>query len=343
MKFFKRIFLVLGTLFIIVFLFFGFKFGGTLYKKYQFEKGLSNTAFDTSFSEADYEEAKTLDNGNILSKKQFEISEIPPIWERVSKDDKLLKEFDYLKEVNFYQIVYKSDSLLINGFIAEPKKKGKFPVIIVNRGGNKEEGVSSQSKGFYPLLQFSNLVKEGYVLVASCYRENDEFGGKDINDVLYLTQTVKKIEKADANRIGMIGWSRGGMMTYLALKHSEDIKTAIVGNGPSDLFPLIEERPEMESRVCAKLIPNYEENKTSELKKRSVYYWPEELDKNASLLILCGTRDEQVNPNQAKKIAQKLSNIDYDFQLKEFDPDHSFSDKKQELQKLMTKWFDDRL
>ncbi len=83
MKIFKRIFLVLGTLFIIVFLFFGFKFGGTLYKKYQSEKGLSNTAFDTSFSEADYEEAKTLDNGDILSKKQFEISEIPPIWERV--------------------------------------------------------------------------------------------------------------------------------------------------------------------------------------------------------------------------------------------------------------------
>ncbi|WP_317039152.1 prolyl oligopeptidase family serine peptidase [Zunongwangia mangrovi] len=91
------------------------------------------------------------------------------------------------------------------------------------------------------------------------------------------------------------------------------------------------------------MIPFGGANKTSELKKRSVYYWPEELDKNASLLILCGTRDQQVNPNQAKKIAQKLSNIDYDFQLKEFDTDHSFSDKKQELQKLMTKWFDDRL
>ena len=47
----------------------------------------------------------------------------------------------------------------------------------------------------------------------------------------------------------MLGWSRGGMMTYLALQKSDKIKTAIVGNGPTDLFGLISDRPEMESKL----------------------------------------------------------------------------------------------
>ncbi|WP_157821966.1 hypothetical protein [Tenacibaculum sp. Bg11-29] len=48
----------------------------------------------------------------------------------------------------------------------------------------------------YSLLDFLKLVKEGYVVIARCYRENDEFGAKDINDVLYLIQTVKEVKKS---------------------------------------------------------------------------------------------------------------------------------------------------
>jgi dipeptidyl aminopeptidase/acylaminoacyl peptidase len=95
-------------------------------------------------------------------------------------------------------------------------------------------------------------------VIASCYRENDEFGGKNINDVLNLTKTVKELKKGDSERIEIFGWSRGGMMTYLALKKSDVIKTAVIGNGPTDLAQLIIERPKMETEVCALLIPNYE-------------------------------------------------------------------------------------
>jgi hypothetical protein len=56
----------------------------------------------------------------------------------------------------------------------------------------------------------------------------------------------------------------------------------------------------VETEVFAKLIPNYKNNKEIALEKRSVMYWADELDKNASLLILCGTQDKPVNPNQAQ-------------------------------------------
>ena len=83
-------------------------------------------------------------------------------------------------------------------------------------------------------------------------------------------------------------------MTYLALKESDKIKTAIVGNGPTDLFGLIVDRPVIETNVIAQCVPNYDNNKKIELEKRSVIYWADKLNKDSSLLILCGTKDKRV-------------------------------------------------
>jgi dipeptidyl aminopeptidase/acylaminoacyl peptidase len=228
----------------------------------------------------------------------------------------------------------------VRGIVVEPKAKGKYPVVIFNRGGNRSIGRLT----IETLIGYtSKLAEQGYVIIGSNYRENDEFGGTEINDVLNLTETVKEIDKADPNCIGMFGWSRGGMMTYLALQKSENIKTAIIGNGPTDLFGLISDRPKMESNVIAECVPNYSKKKESELKKRSVIYWADKLDKNSSILILCGTNDKRVNPNQSDKIAQKLTEINYDFELKKYETDHYFTEYKDELNELVINWFDNRL
>jgi len=344
MKTIKRVAIFIGILILIVALFVGFKFGMKYYKSYQNADLLTDTTLDYKISANDYKNARNLKNGDILSKKIINLSEIPPIWNNISENDSLTEVYKYLDNINFYVIIYKSDSLLVNGIIAEPKKEGKFPVIIFNRGGNKEIGKVAKGKTLHSLIySASRLVDEEYLVIASCYRENDEFGGNDINDVLNLTETIKTIDKADSNRIGMFGWSRGGMMTYLSLKYSNKIKTAVIGNGPTDLEKLIIDRPKMESMVYAKLIPKYKQNKNEELKKRSVSYWVNELDKNSSLLILCGSEDKQVNPDQAVIIAEKLTKINYDFKLEKVKTDHKFSDKKEELNRLLINWFKEKL
>jgi dipeptidyl aminopeptidase/acylaminoacyl peptidase len=344
MELIKRIVKFIGVIFIIGVLFIAFKFGAKYYKSYQNSNLLTNTTLDYNISNRDYKNSRNLKNGDILSKKLITLSEIPPVWKSISENNSLTENYKYLDNINFYVIVYKSDSLLVNGIIAEPKKDGKFPVIIFNRGGNKEIGKVAKGKTLHSLIHTaSKLVHEGYLVVASCYRENDEFGGNDINDVLNLTETIKTIKKADPTRIGMFGWSRGGMMTYLSLKHSNKIKTAVIGNGPSDLEKLIIDRPKMESMVYDKLIPKYKQNKKEELKKRSVTHWVNELDKNASVLILCGTDDKQVNPNQADLIADKLTKIDYTFKLEKVKTDHKFSDKQKELNTLLINWFKEKL
>ncbi|MGS2763691.1 alpha/beta hydrolase family protein [Sinomicrobium sp. M5D2P9] len=278
-------------------------------------------------------------NGKILSKRLVNLSQTP-IWNKISENDSLTSDFNHLKKLDFYFITYQSDSLKVNGLLVEPEKDGKYPVVIFNRGGNRD---FAQLTVATMIMYASKLAEQGYVVIGSNYRQKDEFGGAEINDVLNLTETVKEMEKADSNCIGMFGWSRGGMMTYLALQKSDKIKTAIIGNGPTDLFGTIADRPEMETKVIAECVPDYWKNKNSELKKRSVIYWADELDKNSSLLILCGTNDKRVNPNQADKIATSLKGINYDFELKKIKTDHFFSDKKTELNELVIDWFNEKL
>lgn len=278
-------------------------------------------------------------DGNILSKSIINLSDMP-IWVNISKNDTLTEEFAYLNKLNFYFIKYESDGLVINGILCEPKKAGKYPVVIFNRGGNRSFG--NLTVGMM-ILFTSKLSEQGYVIIGSNLRAQDEFGGAELNDILNLTKTIKQIEKADTSSVGMFGWSRGGMMTYLALSKSEGIKTAIVGNGPTNLFSLIKDRPEMETGVIAECVPNYAINKELELQKRSVIFWPEKLNRTSSLLILSGTRDVRVNPKQADDLAVKLAAIKYDFELKIFETDHAFSDKQRELNEVVIKWFDEKL
>ncbi|MDF4202169.1 prolyl oligopeptidase family serine peptidase [Maribacter sp. SA7] len=278
-------------------------------------------------------------NGKLISKKVIDITDTP-VWNRISENNILKEEFDHLEKLDFFSITYQSDSLVIKGILVEPKIEGVYPVVIFNRGGNRDFAPLNLST----IINYtSKLAEQGYVIIGSNYREKDEFGGEELNDVLNLTETVKEIEKADPNCIGMFGWSRGGIMTYLSLKELDKIKTAIVGNGVTDLFQLIKDRPKMEIAVLAECIPNYYQNKEVELRKRSALYWAEKLNKHSSLLIISGKNDKRANQDSTTKFAEKLSDLKYDFEYQEFITDHFFSNKRKELDELVISWFDKRL
>ncbi|WP_396632075.1 alpha/beta hydrolase family protein [Maribacter sp. R86514] len=277
--------------------------------------------------------------GKLISKKVIDITDTP-VWNSVSENNILKPDYIHLEKLDFFSITYQSDSLLVKGILVEPKKEGVYPVVIFNRGGNRDFAPLNLST----IINYaSKLAEQGYVIIGSNYRENDEFGGKELNDVLNLTETVKEIEKADPNCIGMFGWSRGGIMTYLSLKKSDKIKTAIVGNGVTDLFQLIMDRPKMETAVLAECIPDYWRNKEMELKKRSVIYWPEKLSKQSSLLIISGKNDKRANQSTTTKLVEKLSELKYDYEYQEVITDHFFSNKRNELDQLVLSWFNKRL
>ena len=247
-------------------------------------------------------------NGRLESQTPIAISKTD-LWGIISQNDSLKPDYAYANQLNYAEITYKSDSLSINGLLIAPKAKGHYPVIIYNRGGNRDFNELTLKMLFFSTAILAN---EGYIILASNYRDQDEYGGRDLNDVLNLIHIAAQIENADTSKIGMFGWSRGGMMTYLALKESERIKTAVIGNGAPDLFQSIKNRPELEANVLSECIPHYWDNKTAELTKRSALFWADSLNKKSSLLLLCGTLDAQVDYRQSVKMASKLDSINYD-------------------------------
>jgi dipeptidyl aminopeptidase/acylaminoacyl peptidase len=222
---------------------------------------------------------------------------------KIVKQKQLSIKSKYSDTIECYKIKYLSDGLKVVGFIVKPKtENSKFPIIIFNRGGNREYGKIEKK-----LLQvFSFFSSRNYIVLASQYRGNDggqgreEFGGSDVNDVMNLIPLAKSLSFADPNKIVMLGYSRGGMMTYLAIKHGVDIKAAAVVGGVTDLFMSAEEREGMK-RVHNELIGT----KREEWEKRSACYWPEKI--NVPVLILHGEADTRVNVEQAKKLSKKLT------------------------------------
>ena len=68
-------------------------------------------------------------HGKLLSKELVDISQTPA-WNYISENDTLKSDFKHLNKLNFYSITYQSDSLKIKGLLVEPKKDGKYPVVI---------------------------------------------------------------------------------------------------------------------------------------------------------------------------------------------------------------------
>ncbi len=213
-----------------------------------------------------------------------------------------------LSLVNFSGITYLSDGLKVKGYVAVPKEKGIYPCIIYNRGGNRNLGALDD----YELgIIMGQIASWGYVVVGSQYRGNmggegkEEFGGSDVNDVLNLIPLLFQISKADTSRIGMYGWSRGGMMTYLALTKTTKMKAAVVGSGVADIFRIVNKRPDIDS-VLAQLVPGYYLNRDSVFKNRSAIYWADKLCKTTPLLLLTGSADWRVTPDEQLEMVNKL-------------------------------------
>lgn len=246
--------------------------------------------------------------------------------------------------VKLRRITYLSDGLKVVGYLAEPRTPGPHPCIIFNRGGNREFGKLSDPQ----LLHFVvNMASWGYVVAASQYRGNDggegqeEFGGADVNDVLNLLPVLAQVPAADTLRVGMVGGSRGGLMTYLALTRTTRIKAAVVLAGMADAFRSVAERPVMGTNVMAELIPGYTANRDSVLATRSPVRWAERLCPTTPILLLHGTADWRVSPMDALDMAHALYVAKHPFRLLMLEGgDHGLREYRTEVDRATREFLD---
>ena len=164
-----------------------------------------------------------------------------------------------------------------------------------------------------------------------------------MNDVLNLIPMLEQIPEADTDRMGVYGWSRGGMMTYLALKQSDRFKAAIVGAGIADIAAGIDQRPDMVEHVHAELVPGWDdpEERAAAITARSAIAWPEALPETTPILLLHGSADWRVDPTQVLDMARALLDAQRPFRLVMFEGgDHGLSDYYDEVDRLAIEWFD---
>ena len=254
--------------------------------------------------------------------------------------------FDYFDKVEVYGITYWSDSLRVKGFLLQPKTHGKYPAVIYNRGGSLDYGSLTHGAASIGLGELARIAHKGYVIAASQYRGNgggegqEEYGGSDINDVLNLIPILETHPMADISKLGIFGWSRGSMTTFLTLKRTDKVKAIVLGGPSTNLTRSIIDRPELD-KWWSEFIPNYKVNKLEVLKRRSVIYWVYELPKNVPILLLQGEDDIGLLPDYTLDFAKELTKHKVPYRLLKFEGgSHSLKEYREEVFEELFAWFE---
>ena len=278
-------------------------------------------------------------NGKIIEKTPYELPDTT-----VQRLSGLLPDLQtVLGSVNFFKIVYLSDGLKVKGLLAVPKKEGQYPCLVFNRGGNREFGVINDVQ---MVRLLGGPASWGYITIASQYRGNaggegqEEFGGKDVDDVLNLLPAFDQLTGADTTRIGIFGWSRGGMETYLALAKTCRFKAGVIASGMADAFTTIRKRPQLLNQY-EQLAPGYSQNKDSVLKTRSAVYWADKLCATTPLLLLTGSADWRVSPDEQLEMVHKLYEIKHPMRFELFEGgQHSLAEHYEEVNHAIRTFLD---
>lgn len=246
------------------------------------------------------------------------------------------------KKIFVYRIVYKSVGKKIVGYIVEPKKGTKLPCIIWNRGGSRDFGMMKHSYFFNDYYTIASLASRGYVVFITQYPGVD--GGEgldkmgsddDLQSILDFYKIIKSYKRIDSTKIGMEGFSRGGMMTYMCLSKVKWIRAAVVGAASCD---------EINASKFRKGWDEHQKNiyggSLAERKKRSAICWTDKFSKKTPILIMHGTSDWRVDPNCSLQMAKKLhGKIPYRLIMFE-GADHGLNDFREEYQRQVFEWFD---
>lgn len=202
-------------------------------------------------------------------------------------------------------VTYASGGQTVSGYVIRPRTNpttSRLPLLIYNRGGNGDFGRLDALHLFQTLLP---LAKAGHVVVASQYRDADEFGGKDIDDVMRLIDLSLALPGIDGGRVFLLGQSRGAMTSYLVARQRSDITAMATIAGATDLIGGLAWRPEME-RIYQARIPGYLDNKEGALEARSALRWAEQLPSDMPILLLHGEADDRVHVQDSRAMAARL-------------------------------------
>lgn len=201
----------------------------------------------------------------------------------------------------------------------------KYPLIVLPHGG-----VHADFTTYYAHI-VRELVSQGYVVVAPEYRgstgygksfyEAIDYGGLEVEDV-YASRNymVENFEFVDQNRVGLVGWSHGGLITLMNIfDHPNDFQCAFAGVPVSDL---VARMGYYDQNYRAQFEADYHIGQTAnqnvaEYRRRSPV-WNVEKMKATPLLIHTNTNDDDVNVLEVEQLIRALKSEGKKFEYEIF-------------------------
>lgn len=157
------------------------------------------------------------------------------------------------------KMVPNQDRDLIPAWVFRPvnMEKKRYPGIVAVHGGFHY----SLDEEFFGYID--RLVSEGYVVIfpeyggsrgyGKSHYDAQQYGSGDVADVLSAAKWFADEPYVDAKRLGIVGRSRGGMVTLLAIEHEPKLfKAAVDVVGLTDFLMYMAYKPEYRRQEIAK-------------------------------------------------------------------------------------------
>lgn len=244
----------------------------------------------------------------------------PPLWKEENPTS-----LGYGNPVKFWSYVFIPKDL-------DPSKK--YPLIIFPHGG-----VHSDFSTYYTHI-VRELMAQQYIVVAAEYRgstgygkghyEKIDYGGLEVEDVDASREyMINNCEMADKNRVGIMGWSHGGLISLMnVFDHPENYKVAYAGVPVSDLVARMGYQTQgyRELYSADYHIGKSAHDNLEEYRRRSPAWQAHKL--KTPLLIHSNTNDDDVNVLEVEHLIKSLKAENKKFEYKiyeELPGGHSFN------------------
>lgn len=237
------------------------------------------------------------------------------------------------------------DGTRISGLVVTPPgyvAGQRYPTLLWIHGGP----VAQYANSF--VLPWQIFASQGYVIVAANPRGSSgrgeafttaiykDWGGKDSEDVLAAVDHVVKQGIADPNRLGVGGWSYGGILTNVVIAKDTRFKSATSGASISNVLAgygtdMYVREYEMELGLPWKDLDTYLHNSYAFLHADRI---------KTPTLFLCGEQDFNVPLLNSEQMYQALRSLGVPTQLVIYPGQHHGLNKPSYLKDRMQRYLD---
>ena len=207
---------------------------------------------------------------------------------------------------------YSSDGKLVEAISIRPVAEGKFPGLMLIPGHQGPATVNITLGTIFAQQGFA-CFSVGQPGSGKTQVELDFVGPKTIKAMIAGYEKFKREPYVDARKMGIFGYSRGGMAAALIATKLKDLKAVVLGAGVYDFQKAydevtiegIRENMRKESGMTQKAI-----------RERSAILRMDRV--KAAILILHSQKDENVPVSQALLLRDRLTELKKDFEIKLF-------------------------